>query len=70
MVNESIKPEELIPVKIGDRQVGRGFVDEDGYFHCIIEEEDVREFLNEHHGLTRLSVSDDYAEITLDADDE
>ena len=58
--------DDLIPVKIGDRVVGHGYRDEDGFFHIVVEADDAKEFLELDHQHTRLVINDDYAEIELD----
>ena len=61
-----------IPVKLGERVVGEATFDDDGFIHIRINEddEDVRDFLGEHHALTYLSLADDGESASLELSDD
>lgn len=70
-MSDAIEPGDEIPVKLGDRVVGYGEVDADGFLHVYFTEDDVIELLNEGiHPHTSLSVSEDQSHAVLDWNDE
>lgn len=61
-----------IPVKLGERVIGEGYFDEEGYFHFTLtdESDDVAEFLGLHHDLTYLSLAEDGQSAELELRDD